>query len=49
MENCLFCKIARKEIPSQTVYEDEWSLGFLDLHPISWDTPWLFLKNMLRI
>jgi histidine triad (HIT) family protein len=35
MENCLFCKIARKEIPSQTVYEDEWSLGFLDLHPIS--------------
>ncbi|MCL4405551.1 MAG: HIT family protein [Patescibacteria group bacterium] len=35
MEDCLFCKIARKEIPSEVVYEDEWSLGFLDLHPLS--------------
>lgn len=35
MEDCLFCKIARKEIPSEVVYEDEWSLGFLDVNPIS--------------
>jgi histidine triad (HIT) family protein len=35
MEDCLFCKIARKEIPSEIVYEDEWSLGFLDVHPLS--------------
>ncbi len=35
MEDCLFCKIARKEIPSEIVYEDEWSVGFLDLHPLS--------------
>lgn len=33
MENCIFCKIARSEIPSQKVYEDEQSLAFLDIHP----------------
>ncbi len=35
MEDCLFCKIARKEIPSAIIYEDEWTLGFLDVHPLS--------------
>lgn len=35
MENCLFCKIAKKEIPSLIVYEDDYSLGFLDIHPLS--------------
>lgn len=33
MENCLFCKIASKEINSAVVYEDESTLAFLDIHP----------------
>jgi histidine triad (HIT) family protein len=35
MMDCLFCKIAKKEIPSLIVYEDDWSLGFLDVNPLS--------------
>ena len=31
--NCLFCKIIDKEIPSETVYEDEHVLAFEDLTP----------------
>lgn len=33
MENCLFCKIARKHIPATIVYEDEELLAFKDIHP----------------
>jgi histidine triad (HIT) family protein len=33
MENCIFCKIARGEIPSQKVYEDDTVFAFLDIHP----------------
>ena len=33
MENCIFCKIANKEIPSQLLYEDEYTLAFNDLNP----------------
>ncbi len=31
--DCIFCKIAKKEIPNHTVYEDGNVLGFLDIHP----------------
>ena len=31
MENCIFCKIANKEIPGKIVYEDDLCLAFLDL------------------
>ena len=31
--NCLFCKIIRREIPSQIVYENEHALAFKDIHP----------------
>ena len=31
--NCIFCKIADKKIPSEIVYEDEYSIAFLDIHP----------------
>ncbi len=34
MTDCLFCKIARKEIPANIVYEDESVLAFLDLKPV---------------
>ena len=30
---CLFCKIARKEIPSRTVFEDDDLFAFHDLNP----------------
>ena len=33
MADCVFCKIAQKEIPSQLVYEDEQVVAFRDLEP----------------
>ena len=33
MADCIFCKIAQKEIPSQLVYEDEQCVAFKDLEP----------------
>lgn len=33
MEDCLFCKIAKGEIPSSKVYEDEEVLAFKDINP----------------
>ena len=30
---CLFCKIAKGEIPSEKIYENEHVLAFLDIHP----------------
>ena len=33
MADCIFCKIANKEIPSTAVYEDEQVLAFKDLEP----------------
>ena len=35
MENCIFCKIVKGEIPSYKVYEDESILAFLDIAPIN--------------
>lgn len=35
MENCIFCKIIKKEIPCEKVYEDENFLAFLDIQPVS--------------
>ena len=33
MNDCLFCKIAAGEIPSNKVYEDEQVLAFRDINP----------------
>jgi histidine triad (HIT) family protein len=33
MHNCLFCKIAARQIPSTIVYEDEELLAFKDINP----------------
>ncbi|EKD92862.1 MAG: hypothetical protein ACD_28C00317G0022 [uncultured bacterium] len=33
MEDCLFCKIVQKQIPSRQEYEDEHCLIFHDIHP----------------
>lgn len=35
MFECIFCKIVRGELPSYKVYEDEETLAFLDIHPVS--------------
>ncbi|MEM5821416.1 MAG: HIT domain-containing protein, partial [Candidatus Aenigmatarchaeota archaeon] len=34
-QECIFCKIARKEIPSYIVYEDEKCVAFLDINPVT--------------
>ena len=34
MNNCIFCKIANKEIPATVVYEDDDVLVFMDVGPI---------------
>ncbi|AVR94414.1 histidine triad nucleotide-binding protein [Pseudoduganella armeniaca] len=33
MDNCLFCKIAAKQIPATVVYEDDELLAFKDINP----------------
>lgn len=33
MSDCIFCKIARGEIPSKKIYEDEDIFAFHDIHP----------------
>lgn len=33
MEDCIFCKIIKGEIPSKKVYEDEEVLAFHDINP----------------
>jgi len=35
MENCVFCKIISKAIPAAIIYEDETSLAFLDINPVT--------------
>lgn len=35
MEDCIFCKIIKNEIPSYKVYEDDLVLAFLDVSPMS--------------
>lgn len=35
MDNCIFCKIAAKQIPSQIIYEDDEVMAFLDINPIN--------------
>ncbi len=33
MEDCIFCKVIKKEIPRYKVYEDDDILGILDINP----------------
>lgn len=35
MAECIFCRVARGEIPADKVYEDEGVLAFRDIHPIA--------------
>ena len=35
MQDCIFCKIVRGEIPSRKVYEDDLVFAFHDIHPVA--------------
>jgi histidine triad (HIT) family protein len=34
-EDCLFCKIAKGEIPASVIFEDEMSMAFMDIFPVN--------------
>lgn len=31
MEDCIFCKLINRELPSYTIFEDEYTMAFLDI------------------
>lgn len=33
MDNCVFCKIIKGEVPSYKIYEDDFVYAFLDINP----------------
>lgn len=35
MEDCIFCRIIKGEIPSKKVYEDDMVLAFEDINPVA--------------
>ena len=35
MQNCLFCKIANKEVSAEIVYEDDKFIAFNDIKPVT--------------
>ena len=53
MEDTIFAKIIRREIPAEIVYEDEDTLAFLDVKPINLGhilvVPKKFARNLLDV
>jgi histidine triad (HIT) family protein len=45
MDNCIFCKIIRGEIPSYTIYEDDLVKVFLDINPVTKGHTLIIPKN----
>ena len=35
MDDCLFCKIIKKQIPANIVYEDDLMIAFHDINPVA--------------
>lgn len=35
MEDCLFCKIIKREIPGELICENDYVMGFKDIHPVA--------------
>lgn len=35
MEDCIFCKILKGEIPSKKIYEDDYCYAFYDINPMA--------------
>ena len=44
-ENCIFCKIVKKEIPSEIIFESENFIVIKDIHPISQGHSLIISKN----
>ena len=53
MDNCIFCKIIKKEIPSKIVYEDERVIAFNDVNPAApihiLVVPKAHIENLLEV
>ncbi|MCX7923952.1 MAG: histidine triad nucleotide-binding protein [Clostridia bacterium] len=53
MDNCIFCKIAKKEIPSTVEYEDDKVIAFRDIEPAApvhvLIVPKVHIKNIKEI
>ncbi len=53
MDNCIFCKIIKREIPSEIVYEDEKIFAFKDINPVApvhvLIIPKVHVKNIMEI
>jgi histidine triad (HIT) family protein len=45
MEDCIFCKIVKGEIPSEKIYEDDKVFAFLDIGPNSLGHTLVILKE----
>jgi len=45
MEDCIFCKIVRGEIPADKVFESETILAFLDINPVNQGHTLIVPKN----
>lgn len=48
MDECIFCKIAKGEIPCYKVYEDDLFLGFMDIKPLNPGNSLLIPKTHYR-
>lgn len=48
MEECIFCKIVKGQIPCYKVYDDKDFLGFLDIFPLSPGNTLLIPKKHYR-
>ena len=35
MDDCIFCRLVRGEVPAHVIFEDQTTLAFLDRHPIN--------------
>jgi diadenosine tetraphosphate (Ap4A) HIT family hydrolase len=35
MDDCVFCKIVNREIPSELIFEDKLTMAFMDAFPVS--------------
>ncbi len=48
MDDCIFCKIVKGDIPCYKIYEDDRVLAFLDIKPLSKGHTLLFLNNIMK-
>ena len=48
MEDCVFCKLIKGELPSYKVYEDKDYFAFLDINPLNRGHTMIIPKNHVR-